>query len=53
MYGVGVNIHLREPKEVTDEEYREFYKATAKDASADTLGWAHFKVCRRSHFGLH
>lgn len=33
----------REPKEVSDEEYKEFYKAVAKDPSAETLGWSHFK----------
>ncbi|ORY34940.1 putative cation-transporting ATPase [Naematelia encephala] len=36
-------LWMREPKEVTDEEYREFYKAVAKDESAETLGWSHFK----------
>lgn len=37
-------IWMREPKEVSDEEYKEFYKAVAKDANAETLGWSHFKV---------
>lgn len=35
---------LREPKDVADEEYKEFYKAVAKDQTAETLGWAHFKA---------
>jgi heat shock protein beta len=34
----------REPKDVPDEEYEEFYKAVSKDPTAETLGWAHFKV---------
>jgi hypothetical protein len=34
----------REPKDVPDEEYEEFYKAVSKDPTAVTLGWAHFKV---------
>jgi len=34
----------RDPKDVSDEEYKEFYKAVAKDPKAETLGWAHFKV---------
>ncbi|RXK36361.1 cation-transporting ATPase [Tremella mesenterica] len=36
-------LWMREPKDVTDEEYREFYKAVAKDPKAETLGWSHFK----------
>jgi HSP90 family molecular chaperone len=36
-----------EPKEVSEEEYKEFYKAVAKDPTAETLGWSHFKVCGR------
>ncbi|KAK4686199.1 molecular chaperone HtpG, partial [Tremellales sp. Uapishka_1] len=36
-------IWMREPKDVSEEEYREFYKAVAKDPSAETLGWGHFK----------
>jgi heat shock protein beta len=28
---------------VSEEEYREFYKAVAKDPLAETLGWSHFK----------
>lgn len=28
---------------MAEEEYREFYKAVAKDPSAQTLGWSHFK----------
>jgi hypothetical protein len=29
---------------VKDQEYRDFYKGVSKDDSAETLGWAHFKV---------
>ncbi|KAK1923777.1 putative cation-transporting ATPase [Papiliotrema laurentii] len=36
-------IWMREPKEVSEEEYKEFYKAVAKDPTAETLGWSHFK----------
>ncbi|ORX37938.1 Hsp90 protein-domain-containing protein [Kockovaella imperatae] len=36
-------LWMREPKDVTDIEYEEFYKAVAKDPSAETLGWSHFK----------
>jgi HSP90 family molecular chaperone len=34
----------RDPAEVKDQEYRDFYKGVSKDDSAETLGWAHFKV---------
>nr|ODN91222.1 cation-transporting ATPase [Cryptococcus depauperatus CBS 7841] len=33
----------REPKEVSEEEYHDFYKAVSKDPTATTLGWSHFK----------
>ncbi|KAI9632990.1 putative cation-transporting ATPase [Dioszegia hungarica] len=36
-------IWMRDPKDVPEDEYRQFYKAVAKDQSAETLGWAHFK----------
>jgi len=36
-------IWLRDPKEVTDEEYQEFYKSISKD-SADSIGHTHFKA---------
>ena len=36
--------HCREPTDVKDQEYMDFYKAISKDDSAETLGWAHFKV---------
>lgn len=26
------------------DEYREFYKAIAKEPMGETLGWSHFKV---------
>jgi hypothetical protein len=38
-------MRCRDPKEVDEEEYKQFYKAIAKDPSAEALGWAHFKVC--------
>jgi HSP90 family molecular chaperone len=41
--GTQLNGHS-EPKEVADEEYQDFYKAVAKDTTAETLGWSHFKV---------
>ena len=31
-------------KEVSEEEYREFYKAIAKEPMGETLGWSHFKA---------
>ncbi|CAI5494528.1 unnamed protein product [Closterium sp. Naga37s-1] len=38
-------IWLRSPKDVTDDEYREFYKSLAKDYSTDKpLSWAHFSA---------
>ncbi|WRT69461.1 uncharacterized protein IL334_006447 [Kwoniella shivajii] len=36
-------IWMREPKEVSDEEYQQFYKAVAKDDASESLGWSHFK----------
>ncbi|KAK8849475.1 hypothetical protein IAR55_004808 [Kwoniella newhampshirensis] len=36
-------IWMREPKEVSDEEYIEFYKAVSKDPAAEPLGWSQFK----------
>uniref|UniRef100_A0A2P2LPM4 Endoplasmin homolog n=2 Tax=Rhizophora mucronata TaxID=61149 RepID=A0A2P2LPM4_RHIMU len=36
-------IWLRNPKEVTDEEYTKFYESLAKDFSGEKpLGWSHF-----------
>jgi heat shock protein beta len=29
---------------VAADEYREFYKAIAKEPMGETLGWSHFKV---------
>ncbi|GJP29455.1 hypothetical protein CLOM_g16713 [Closterium sp. NIES-68] len=38
-------IWLRSPKDVTDDEYREFYKSLAKDYSTDKpLAWTHFSA---------
>ncbi|CAI5963725.1 unnamed protein product [Closterium sp. NIES-64] len=38
-------IWLRSPKDVTDDEYREFYKSLAKDYSTDKpLSWTHFSA---------
>jgi len=34
----------RDPADVQDQEYRDFYKGVSKDDTAETLGWAHFKV---------
>lgn len=42
----------RDPAEVKDEEYEDFYKAVSKDDSAQTLGWAHFKVSQVIGFAL-
>ncbi|WVR08263.1 hypothetical protein IAU60_005310 [Kwoniella sp. DSM 27419] len=36
-------LWMREPKDVSEQEYRQFYKAVTKDESSETLGWAHFK----------
>lgn len=36
-------IWMREPKEVEEAEYRDFFTALAKDPQAETLGWSHFK----------
>ncbi|KAI8865623.1 heat shock protein Hsp90 [Ramicandelaber brevisporus] len=33
----------REPRNVTEQEYKDFYKATSKDA-ADPIAWTHFKA---------
>jgi hypothetical protein len=35
---------FREPADVKDQEYKDFYKGVSKDDTAETLGWAHFKV---------
>ncbi|KAI5480834.1 heat shock protein Hsp90 [Pseudohyphozyma bogoriensis] len=35
-------LWLRDPKEVSDEEYEEFFKTTFKDTTAP-LAWTHFK----------
>ncbi|CAI5471745.1 unnamed protein product [Closterium sp. Yama58-4] len=38
-------IWLRNPKDVTDNEYREFYKSLAKDYGTDKpLSWTHFSA---------
>ena len=37
-------LWMREPKDVEQEEYESFYKATFKDEAAPT-SWTHFKVC--------
>lgn len=37
------NAYGREPKEVEETEYRDFFTALAKDPQAETLGWSHFK----------
>lgn len=34
----------REPKKVSEEEYRDFYKTLTSSEEAETLGWAHWKV---------
>jgi HSP90 family molecular chaperone len=39
----------RDPAEVKNQEYRDFYKGVSKDDSAETLGWAHFKVSYLAH----
>lgn len=36
-------LWMREPKDVTDEEYENFFKATFNDETAPTA-WTHFKV---------
>ncbi|OCF30950.1 cation-transporting ATPase [Kwoniella heveanensis CBS 569] len=36
-------IWVRDPKDVSEEEYKDFYKALTKDESAESLGWSHFK----------
>ncbi|KAK4705512.1 molecular chaperone HtpG, partial [Phenoliferia sp. Uapishka_3] len=35
-------LWMRDPKDVTDEQYEEFYKLTFKDTAAP-LAWSHFK----------
>ncbi|KAF5832490.1 Hsp90 protein-domain-containing protein [Dunaliella salina] len=35
-------IWLRQPKDVSDEEYKKFYKTISQDY-ADPMGWVHFK----------
>ncbi|KAL7423848.1 hypothetical protein Q5752_001432 [Cryptotrichosporon argae] len=35
-------LWMRDPKDVTDDEYKAFYKAVAKDGT-EPLGWSHFK----------
>lgn len=37
-------LWMREPKDVSEVEYKEFFKATFKDV-VDPLAWSHFKVC--------
>lgn len=36
-------LWMRDPKEVTEEEYEEFYKGTYKETVAP-ISWTHFKV---------
>jgi len=36
-------IWMRDPKTVTDEEYKEFYKVTFKDYNDPPLAWHHFQ----------
>ncbi|OCF61751.1 cation-transporting ATPase [Kwoniella mangroviensis CBS 10435] len=36
-------IWMRDPKEVSDEEYKAFYQAVSKDDQGEPLGWSHFK----------
>lgn len=43
-FSANLNHINREPKEVTDVEYEEFFKATYKETVAPT-SWTHFKVC--------
>ncbi|CAG8436202.1 8023_t:CDS:10 [Ambispora gerdemannii] len=37
-------IWVRDPKEVTDKEYEEFYASFTKDAGGKPLTWIHFKA---------
>lgn len=37
-------LWMRDPKEVTDLEYEDFYKGMYKETT-DPLSWTHFKVC--------
>ncbi|WWC65635.1 uncharacterized protein I303_108255 [Kwoniella dejecticola CBS 10117] len=36
-------IWMRDPKEVSEEEYKAFYQAVSKDDTGEPLGWSHFK----------
>lgn len=36
-------LWMRDPKDVSDEQYEEFFKGTFKDTNAP-LAWSHFKV---------
>ncbi|KAH8090583.1 putative cation-transporting ATPase [Filobasidium floriforme] len=36
-------IWMQEPKKVSEEEYRDFYKTLTSSEDAETLGWAHWK----------
>ncbi|WWC73468.1 uncharacterized protein I206_107438 [Kwoniella pini CBS 10737] len=36
-------IWMRDPKEVSEEEYKAFYQAVSKDDKEVPLGWSHFK----------
>lgn len=42
----NVAIWAREPKEVTDDEYQNFFKAISKgaDGGSESLSWIHFKA---------
>jgi len=44
-HAIALSLIYRDPAEVKDQEYRDFYKGVSKDDTAETLGWAHFKVC--------
>jgi len=37
-------LWLREPREVEDDEYSEFYKSTFKSSYDDPMKWTHFKL---------
>lgn len=36
-------IWMRDPKDLTDEDYKTFYKTLDPTPGADTLGWAHWR----------